>query len=158
MRISTDGRNQNDPKIYELWKFYFEDGEKVKDRLWSISLWLYALLSGILAYSFENISELKKIDASFQIEFILPSVVGVMLSLYASWMITIYGLHIRTSWQRTEFLRNKSTLLKTSWDSAEKYFEDSGSGVPEFVKKIRLFYVGFGMLFIAHGIYVYSTS
>jgi hypothetical protein len=33
--------------------------------------------------------------------------VGLVLSAYGYWMITEYSWHIRTAWNRTEFLRSK---------------------------------------------------
>ncbi len=34
----------------DLWKFSSEDTAKIKDKLWTIASWLYALMSGLLGF------------------------------------------------------------------------------------------------------------
>ena len=41
----------------DLWKFFSEDTSKIKDKLWTIASWLYALMSGLMAFMLEEKAE-----------------------------------------------------------------------------------------------------
>ena len=41
----------------DLWKFFSEDTAKIKDKLWTIASWLYALMSGLMAFMLEDKAE-----------------------------------------------------------------------------------------------------
>ena len=35
----------------DLWRYFSEDTAKIKDKLWTIASWLYALMSGLLSFN-----------------------------------------------------------------------------------------------------------
>jgi hypothetical protein len=41
----------------DLWKFFSEDTAKIKDKLWTIASWLFALMSGLMAFMREDEAE-----------------------------------------------------------------------------------------------------
>ena len=41
----------------DIWKFFSEDTAKIKDKLWTITSWLYALMSGLRAFMLEDKAE-----------------------------------------------------------------------------------------------------
>lgn len=41
----------------DLWKHFSEDTAKIKDKLWTIASWLYALMSGLMAFMLEDKAE-----------------------------------------------------------------------------------------------------
>ena len=46
---------EKDSKDYlELWKFFAERGDYYKDKMWTITMWLFALLGGILGYMMQH--------------------------------------------------------------------------------------------------------
>lgn len=43
----------NKQEYLDLWKVFSEDAAKIKDKLWTIASWLYALMSGLMADMFD---------------------------------------------------------------------------------------------------------
>lgn len=145
----------SDKDYLELWKFFSEDVAKIKDKLWTIASWLYALMSALIAFIVKYILD---VDIDQIPELILIIIfTGLLLSLYTVFMIYEYGLHIRCGWNRTNYIRNKIQGLDAIWDSGQDsertwaeillYGLDSGTGLPPFVWPLIWLALGYGLSF-----------
>ena len=89
-------------KLFNVWKYFSEDATNIKDKLWTIASWLFTLLGGIIGFIAKDFK-----SETFAFEepklVIVIALVGIILSAYTYWMITEYGWHIRTAWNRTDF-------------------------------------------------------
>ena len=99
------------PEDYlDLWKQFEEDANKAKDRLWTITSWLYALMSGLMAFL---------LDQQNHNKILIPfgAGTGILLSLYTWYMSKELGRHIKKHWDRANKIREeKITGLTEVWD------------------------------------------
>jgi hypothetical protein len=131
----------NKQDYLDLWKFFSEDTAKIKDKLWTIASWLYALMSGLMAFMLEEKA------AEFRP---VMGVVGVFLSIYTGYMIQQYGMHVRTGWNVTDFLRTKIEGMEEVWEHRyrpAKADAGGGDGLPGFARNLRWLAVGYGVVF-----------
>jgi hypothetical protein len=150
----------------DLWKYFSEDTAKIKDKLWTIASWLYALMSGVMGFVVKYQIEGKAAgDNAFWLK--AMALTGILLSLYTIFMIREYGLHIRSGWKMTDFLRGKIDGLPEIWESRKHkeatgfqkrlstflYGKDDGEGLPPFVKRLQWLAVGYGVGFFLVLIY-----
>lgn len=137
----------------ELWKFFSEDAAKVKDRLWSIATWLYSLMTALLAAVF-------KIDSENEFFRIIILIAGICFSIYTCFMIQQFGMHLRSGWNRTKFLRKKIIGVKEVWDSGNEksskncglssfvFGHDDGQDLPPFAQRLLLLALYYGLAFV----------
>lgn len=142
----------NKQDYLDLWKFFSEDTAKIKDKLWTIASWLYALMSGLMAYMLdEKAGELRPVIG----------VVGILLSIYTCYMIHQYGTHIRTGWNVTAYLRTKIEGLEEIWQhrySSPNEDSPDGNSLPGFARNLMLLAAGYGLAFGALGVYFFIKS
>lgn len=102
-----------------LYIFFSEDTAKIKDKLLTISSWLFTLLGGVLGFLAKG---LETVDLAFSEPKLgmVVSFVGLVLNTYTYWRITEYGEHIRTAWNRTDFLRSKIGGFEEVWKAGYK--------------------------------------
>lgn len=152
----------------DLWKFFSEDTAKIKDKIWTIASWLYALMSGLLAFLFDK-------KAAGWHSFIC--LVGIFLSIYTGYMIYEYGRHIKGGWRTTDFLVKQIKGMQEVWDSrksdADKNPKDESkswlvallkilcikdveNNLPPFAQRLLLLAVGYAVIFAGLGIYFFT--
>lgn len=163
-----------DQDYLDLWKFFSEDAAKVKDKLWTIASWLYALMGALLGLIVKYYIEHPTAP------FLLPAMglVGLLLSVYSAFMIREYGAHIRTGWNRTNFLRSKIASMENVWqakDILEKkpdkkkgwiegladmllYNAEYREIMPPFAKRLELLAWSYGVLFLGVSLYLIISS
>ncbi len=135
----------SDKDYLDLWKFFSEDTAKIKDKLWTIASWLYALMSGLLGFMFKF-----KPDSPVDQWMIWPmAIAGIFLSIYTWYMIREYGKHVRTGWKVTDFLRTKIEGLDEIWDSKKTDKEDDEQTVPLFARRLQWLALAYGIGFVA---------
>ena len=144
----------------DLWKFFSEDTAKIKDKLWTIASWLYALMSGLMAFMLDDkAGEFRP----------LMGIVGIFLSLYTCFMIYEYSIHITGGWRVTTFLVGKIDGLKHVWESRKPVFKndkeeesetlllkflkaigikDVEENLPRFAQRLMLLAIGYGVVFV----------
>lgn len=135
---------------FELWKYFSEDAAHIKDKLWTISSWLFTLLSGILGFIAKNFEQ-GLINFTEPVLIAVAALIGLIMSIYTFYMITEYGKHIRTAWNRTNFLRNKIEGLQEVWESGHKNSqppEQKTDSIPPFVKRLRWLALSFMLAFV----------
>lgn len=126
----------------DLWKFFSDDTAKIKDKLWTIASWLYALMSGLMAFMLdEKAEELRPV----------MGVVGISLSVYTGYMIQQYGMHVRSGWNVSDFLRTKIVGLEEVWQNRHRpaKADTGGDGLPKFARNLKWLAVGYGVVFVA---------
>lgn len=127
----------------DLWKYFSNDAARIKDKLWTIASWLFTLLSGLLGFIAKGFKpETFAFEAPKLV--IVVAGVGMVLSAYAYWMIMEYGWHIRTAWNRTDFLRSKIEGLEEVWQAGhEKNEEKKTSLRSRIIQFLVLYFVFF---------------
>ena len=78
-------------------------------------------------------------------------VVGFFLSVYTGYMIQQYGMHVRTGWNVTDFLRTKIEGLEEVWQHRHRpaKADVGGDGLPKFARNLMWLAVGYGAVFVA---------
>ena len=174
MNIEKDKMYILEHKDYlELWKYFSDDAVKVKDKLWTISIWLFALMGSVLGFIMKYMIEEMKIKQKAQMEekelllmydplILIGCGVGLVLTVYAWSMINSYGKHIRAAWNRTIYLRSQITGMNEVWlqgyknkrrNKEEKDIRKETNAIPTFVVRILWFVVLFGVAFVGLGLW-----
>lgn len=143
-----------DPKQdLELWKYFSDDAAKVKDKLWTISSWLFTVLGAVLGFSVKFF-DIENLSFTQPVAIIIIAIIGIVMSIYAYWMITSYGRHIQITWNRTDYLRNKIEGLDDVWKSGyvnttqkKKKKKSKPSDIPSFAQRFRQLATGFIVVF-----------
>ena len=175
MEIPTKYNLDQDDKNYlELWKFFAERGDAYKDKMWTITIWLYALLGGILGYMMSNFmggglnKENESVNDVWMIAepglSIIFSIFAILFCIYIVITIKEYGEHVQHNWNRANYLLVRIDPLPDIWYSGlseeekqkrmaeqNKSLED-GKGIKALSTiPRRLIYVtyGFMLLFLA---------
>jgi hypothetical protein len=170
--MNQEALNKQD--YLDLWKFFSEDTAKIKDKLWTIASWLYALMSGLMAYMLDaEAGELRPVIG----------VVGIILSIYTCYMICQYGIHIRNGWNATNYLKTKIGGMEEIWHNSydnescityifgkraekiRKHFCSSSenassgdTGLPAFARRLMHLAAGYGLIFGALEVYFFIKS
>ncbi|MDO8969944.1 MAG: hypothetical protein Q7U74_04590 [Saprospiraceae bacterium] len=95
-------------------------------------------MSGLMAFMLEEKAE------GFRP---VMGVVGIFLSIYTGYMIQQYGMHVRTGWNVTDFLRTKIEGLEEVWEHRAAKAEGYAQGLPGFARPLLGLAVGYGLVF-----------
>ena len=92
-----------------LWKYFTDDAAKIKDRMWTISSWMFTLLAALLAYIGRHLETTDTGIVTIENELLvtISAVMGIVLSIYTMFMIQQYGQHIRGMWNRADLSGGK---------------------------------------------------
>ncbi len=140
---------------HDLWKHFSNDAERVKEKLWTVSIWLFALLGSVLGFIVKLLNDQNLIFTQKPLVMVACGV-GLLLCLYAWWMITSYGNHVRTAWNRTNHILKSNEKLRELWLSGylddkriekEKEIENPVNTFPKFANRIRVLVLLFGLAF-----------
>ena len=109
----------------ELWQFFAERGDYYKDKMWTITMWLFALLGGILGYMMKNfmggrINKDGSVDESVWLIAepglcLIFSLFAIFFCKYIISTIKDYGNHIQHNWNRANYLLVKIEPLPELW-------------------------------------------
>ncbi len=140
----------------EIWKHFSDDAERVKEKLWTVSIWLFALLGSVLGF-IVKLMDAEKLTFTQKPLVIASCGVGIMLCIYAWWMITSYGKHVQTAWNRTNHILKDDNELRELWLSGylgkerlkkEDEIENPVDTFPKFAQRIRVLVLLFGLAFL----------
>jgi len=154
-----DNSNYSD---YDLWKYLSDDTAKVKDKLWTIASWLYALMGGLLALIVKYLAEIEILVGGAWL--IVMALLGIVLSVYTLYMIREYGRHVQSGWDRTDKLKAKIDGLNQVFDNETEKKESitqiqkPSLRIPEFAQKIGyLAYGYFGVFIFIFAYLIFNT-
>lgn len=155
---------------YDLWKYISNDTAKVKDKLWTISSWLYALMSGLMGFIVKHYME-KGISGE-QVGLVSIFILcGLGLSVFTCLMIWQYGLHVRSGWIRANGIALKIDGLTalTGYDGTlteeiqkqpeQDHLKASGSqSLPPFARPLLGLAIAYGAGFLSILYFIILTS
>lgn len=131
---------------YDLWKHISDDTAKVKDKLWTIASWLYALMSGLMGLIVENFLSDKKVSDHTHL-YLIMLFCGVGLSIYTCLMIWQYGMHVRRGWNRADNIAKEIDGLKQSLGQKPPE-EHPSKMLPPFAWPLLVLALGYGLGFL----------
>jgi hypothetical protein len=152
--------NENSDMNFQLWIHFSEDAAKVKDKLWTISAWLFSLLGAIMAFIGKNLSE-NQLAFKNPKTILLVAILGFVLSLYTFLVIYENGKHLRIAWDRTNYLRSKMPQVEMAWQAGKK--DNNGqngtdTGMPPFVNRLLMLCALFSGAFVAILAFIVSQN
>lgn len=112
--------SDNPTHYFELWKYFTDDAQAVKDRMWTLATWLFAGMSALLTFAFEK-GSFNQISSHNNLTFstnglaMLSCTVGFFMSIYSIFLLYMYGMHIRSAWNRADYLRRNIDGLSNVW-------------------------------------------
>ena len=128
-----------DQDYLDLWKYTSEDTAKIKDKLWTIASWLYALMSGLLGFVVKYSLE-SNADIFFSIA---TTAAGMGLSYYTYIMIQEYGKHVRNGWKVVRKIQDKFEGFGDLWKDNNK----DEVPFPAFATRLMILALGYGLGF-----------
>ena len=139
-----------DQDYLDLWKYYSEDTAKIKDKLWTIASWLYALMSGLLGFVVKYSLE-SNADIFFTIA---TTAAGMGLSYYTYIMIQEYGKHVRNGWKVVRKIQDKFEGFGDLWKDNNK----DEVPFPAFATRLMILALGYGLGFFLALVYAVFKS
>lgn len=96
-----------------LWKYFSDRADTIKDKLWTISTWIFAILIAIIGFIVNTIANFESINAFFTSPwlFLVLSLFAVIICIYNFIIIFDYGKHIQNNWDRAKNLKDMITPL-----------------------------------------------
>jgi hypothetical protein len=149
-----------DPDNYiDLWKYFSDDGAKVKDKMWTLASFFYTALGVLLGFAAKHICSGDDSIFSFVFEepalIFIVSILGIILSGYGIFMLHQYGTHIRSSWNRANYIRRQIKGLTEIWflENQELIAEESESNIddqrlPKLAKRLMGLMAGFTLIYL----------
>lgn len=100
----------------DLWKWFQDDAARVKDKMWTISAAFYTIFTAFLGFIGKY---LKDEDGGISVDqpILVASVslTGAILSVYAMYMISQYGRHLVSGWNRADYIKRRIEGLNDVW-------------------------------------------
>ncbi|WP_297692799.1 hypothetical protein [uncultured Eudoraea sp.] len=114
MEISTK-YNLKEKDYLDLYKWFTEDAAKIKERMWAMATFFYTFLGGLLGYTGKELLS-DEMSLKNPLVVVLIGIIGCVLSGYGMYMIRSYGFHIRSGWNRANYIRFQIKGLNEIWD------------------------------------------
>lgn len=96
-------KNIQESDLLDLWKYFQDRADMLKERQWTVGTWILTLLSGIFAFSLSQ-ETLTITQAGFlaskPVPAIMLGIVGLLICGYGYLVILDYGKHIQRNWDR----------------------------------------------------------
>lgn len=116
------------PEQYvELWKWFTDDAAKIKDRMWAMATFFYTILVALLGFIgnqlvFDDVGGfIPKVQEPYLV--LAVTIAGCVLSGYGIFMLVQYGNHIRSGWNRADYIRFRIEGLSEIWCFNDKDLE-----------------------------------
>jgi hypothetical protein len=118
-------------ELIDLWKYFQNRADMLKERQWTIGTWVVTLMSGVAAFSL-NQGTLSIMPSGIAVGKPLPAlaigVVGILICGYGWVVIRSYGEHIQRNWHRADRVKEQITNLGY-------FLEDENQGSADRVKQ-----------------------
>src|SRR5688572_7883697 len=119
MSLNLSNKQKLRPQDYlDLWKYFSDDAAKIKDRMWTIASLFFAAIVGLIGFmtkSFSNINHGNFFRSKDLLAIIILSVALWGLCYYFKYLMIQYGKHIRSGWNRSNFIRMQIEGLSEIW-------------------------------------------
>ena len=105
-------------QLLELWKYFQDRADMLKERQWTIGTWILTLLSGVAAFSLsqETLSITRTgIAANKPLPAFVLGLVGILICAYGWVVIRNYGTHIQRNWDRAGRVKHQIPDLDSYW-------------------------------------------
>jgi hypothetical protein len=154
-----ESKEKTDKDDLVLWKHFQEDANKIKERMWTITTWLFTLITGLIGFIFKFFtilgnSDNDQISSGIFLEpliVILLGIVGLFICIFTYQMVSSYGKHITTCWKRSNFILRRNPDLLIMWKSGFKNPFDELKDPPNLpLESKRIFWLitAFGIIFL----------
>lgn len=146
--LNFQSYNIQNQDLLELWKYFEERGDIVKQRMLSIVTWLLALAAGLLGFTVKELKILSPAGSEQDIVALILGFVGVGICGYAAFMIKEFGGHMKANWDSADRLINYIEPLKTIKNLPDD-LALNGESLPRICWRVLYVAIGFGIAFIS---------
>lgn len=147
-------KNTQDLDLPDLWKYFQDRADMLKERQWTIGTWILTLLSGVAAFSLsqETLSITRTgIAVGKPLPAFVLGLVGILICGYGVIVICNYGHHIQRNWDRANRAMERITGLDAIWKGNLPPSQQSRSSLPRESIYLLVIVVGFLILFAGIG-------
>ena len=141
--------------LIELWKYFQDRADMLKERQWTIGTWILTLLSGVAAFSLSQQTltiTRTGIAANKPLPAFVLSLVGILICGYGVIVIRNYGHHIQRNWDRANRAMERVIGLDAIWKGNLPPSQQSRSSLPRESIYLLVIVVGFLILFAGIGL------
>ena len=152
-------KNAQDLDLPDLWKYFQDRADMLKERQWTIGTWILTLLSGVAAFSLsqETLSITRTgIAVGKPLPAFVLGLVGILICGYGWIVIRNYGHHIQRNWDRAD--RVRCGLVERQIHDLDFYWKGKKSddkpchrALPPESNYLIVIIVGFLILFVGIG-------
>ena len=152
-------KNTQDLNLPDLWKYFQDRADMLKERQWTIGTWILTLLSGVAAFSLsqETLSITRTgIAVGKPLPAFVLGLVGILICGYGWIVIRNYGHHIQRNWDRAD--RVKRDIVERDIHDLDSYLGGKKSddqpcrqALPSESRNLIVIIVGFLILFVGIG-------
>lgn len=144
-------KNIQESDLLDLWKYFQDRADMLKERQWTVGTWILTLLSGIFAFSLSQ-ETLTITQAGFlaskPVPAIMLGIVGLLICGYGYLVILDYGKHIQRNWDRANQVKEKIIGLDLYWKPDIIDDKPGKQSLPKESIYVIVFIAGFLILFI----------
>jgi hypothetical protein len=147
-------KNAQDLDLPDLWKYFQDRADMLKERQWTIGTWILTLLSGVAAFSLsqETLSITRTgIAANKPLPAFVLGLVGILICGYAWIVIRNYGHHIQRNWDRADRVKQQIPDLDVYWKGGNSGDKPCRRALPPESLYLIVIVVGFLILFVGVG-------
>ena len=147
-------KNTQDLNLPDLWKYFQDRADMLKERQWTIGTWILTLLSGVAAFSLsqETLSITRTgIAVGKPLPAFVLGLVGILICGYGWIVIRNYGHHIQRNWDRADRVKKRIPDLDIFWKGQNSGDNFCRQGLPAESRNLIVIIVGFLILFVGIG-------
>lgn len=140
--------------LIELWKYFQDRADMLKERQWTIGTWILTLLSGVAAFSLSQQTltiTRTGIAANKPLPAFVLSLVGILICGYGVIVIRNYGHHIQRNWHRADRVKQDIHDLDSYWGGKKSDDQPCRQALPSESRNLIVIIVGFLILFVGIG-------
>ena len=147
-------KNTQDLDLPDLWKYFQDRADMLKERQWTIGTWILTLLSGVAAFSLsqETLSITRTgIAVGKPLPAFVLGLVGILICGYGLVVVRNYGSHIQRNWDRAGRVKRQIHDLDAYWGSKKSDDKPRSRALPPESYYLIVIIVGFLILFLGIG-------
>jgi hypothetical protein len=150
-RTDPSEKNTQNLDLPNLWKYFQDRADMLKERQWTIGTWILTLLSGVAAFSLSQ-ETLSITRTGIAVGKPLPAFVlgllGILICGYGCIVIRNYGYHIQRNWNRADRVKQEIHDLDSYWQDKKSDDKPYRQALPSESRNLIVVIVGFVILFV----------